>query len=118
MDNHTNEKPIESQKMAEFVSALGLTKLEVIRTTFFLGMQILCLVFSPLAGGNNRAVWSMLDSALLVLAIGTTSLIYVIDSPSFRRTALYTAIAIYMLAIVDMSVNILITGWVGWVDRY
>jgi hypothetical protein len=58
----------------------------------------------------------MLDSALLVLAIGVSSLIYVIDSPNSRRTALYIATTLYMLAIVDMSINILITGWLGWVD--
>jgi hypothetical protein len=116
-DADRNANPTEAKKLMELGSTLGLTKLEIVRTTFFLGMQILCLIFSPLAGGFNRTVWSMLDSALLVLAIGVTSLIYVIDSPNFRRTALYAAIAIYVLAIVDMSVNILITGLVGWVDR-
>jgi hypothetical protein len=111
-DTNGNVNPIESQKL----TALGLTKLEVTRATVLLGMEILCLIFSPLAGGFHRKTWSMLDSALLVLAIGVTSLIYVVDSPNHRRTALYTAIALYMLAIIDMSVNILITGWLGWVD--
>ena len=116
-DTDRNANPTEPKKLMEIGSTLGLTKLEITRTTFFLGMQILCLVFSPLAGGFNRTVWSMLDSAILVLAIGVTSLIYVIDSSNYRRSALYTAIVLYMLAIVDMSANILITGWVGWVDR-
>src|SRR5262245_16982074 len=110
-DTEGNVHPTEPQKL----TALGLTRLEATRATVLLGMQILCLVFSPLAGGFHRKTWSMLDSALLVLAIGVTSLIYVIDSPRARRTALYTAIALYMLAIIDMSINILITGWLGWV---
>jgi hypothetical protein len=111
-DTDGNINSTEPQKL----TALGLTKLEVTRATVLLGMQILGLIFSPFAGGFHRKIWSMLDSALLVLAIGVTSLIYVIDSPSSRRTALYTAITLYMLAIVDMSINILITGWLGWVD--
>lgn len=111
-DTDTNVNPIESQKL----TALGLTKLEVTRATVLLAMQVLSLMFSPLAGGFHRTTWSMLDSALLVLAIGVTSLIYVIDSAYYRRIALYTAIAFYMLAIVDMSINILLTGWLGWVD--
>lgn len=105
-------KDTGSQKM----TALGLTRAEVTRTTVLLGMELFFLMMSPLSGGFNNKVWSILDSAILVLAIGVTSLIYILESPEYRRIALYTAMTLYILGIIDMSLNILITGWIGWAN--
>ena len=56
----------------------------------------------------------MLDSALLIQSISITRLIVVLDQPRLRRLAFTTAIVLYLLALVDMGINVLISGVVGW----
>ena len=51
---------------------------ESMRTVIFLGIQVFFLALSPWTGGFHNKVWSMLDSALLVSAIGMTSLVFVL----------------------------------------
>jgi len=53
-------------------------------------------------------------SALLIQSIGITRLIVVLDQPRLRRLAFTTAIVLYLLALVDMGINVLISGVVGW----
>lgn len=87
---------------------------EHVRTLIFLGIQLFFLVLSPWAGGFHNKLWSMLDSALLVGAIGITGLVFVLEGPKARRFAFRVGLALYVLAIIDMSINILLTGWLGW----
>ena len=56
----------------------------------------------------------MLDTALLIQSIGITGIIPVIDEPRLRRLAFQVALVIYLVAIMDMGTNVLISGVVGW----
>ena len=56
----------------------------------------------------------MLDSALLVLSIGITGLVFTLDSPSHRKAAFRVAMILYVLGVLDMSLNILLSGVLGW----
>jgi hypothetical protein len=56
----------------------------------------------------------MLDSALLIQSIGITGLVVVLDQPRLRRLAFTTAIILYLLALLDMGINVLVSGVVGW----
>jgi len=91
-----------------------MSKVETSRTLIFLGIQAGFLVVSPLAGGFHKTVWSMLDSALLVLSIGVTGLLFTLDTSIGRKIAFRSAVVLYLLAVLDMSVNILVSGVVGW----
>lgn len=46
------------------------TRSELARFKAFIFIQILFLGASPLAGGFNFKVWSMADTALLILSLG------------------------------------------------
>src|SRR6185436_882083 len=87
---------------------------EVARVKLFIGLQMFFLIVSIFTGGFHFKLWSMLDTALLIQSIGVTSLVVVLDSPRLRRLAFNTAIIIYLLGLVDMGVNVLISGVVGW----
>jgi hypothetical protein len=87
---------------------------EVTRVKLFLGMQFFFLVVSVFTGGFNFKLWSMLDTALMLQSIGVTSLILVLDDARHRRLAFRVAVIIYLLAILDMGINVLISGVVGW----
>ena len=76
------------------------------------------LVISPLTGGFNMQIWSMLDSAILVLSIGITGLVPVMESASSRRWAFRAGILLYVLAIIDMSLNIVLSGVFGWKSSF
>lgn len=89
-------------------------KSQSIRTLIFLGIQVFFLALSPWTGGFHNKVWSMLDSSLLVSAIGITGLVFVLESPKIRRLAFRIGLVLYVLAVIDMSINILLTGWLGW----
>jgi nitrate reductase NapE component len=89
---------------------------EMQRYQIFVGIQIFFLVISLITGGFNFKVWSMLDSAILIVSIGVTGLLFVLDETSLRKTIFYTSIVLYLLAVVDMAINILISGAVGWRD--
>jgi hypothetical protein len=56
----------------------------------------------------------MLDTALLIQSIGVTGLIVVLDEPHLRRLAFRAAVVLHLLAILDMGVNVLASGVVGW----
>lgn len=89
---------------------------ELQRYQIFVGIQIFFLVISLITGGFNFRVWSMLDSAILIVSIGVTGLLFVLEETEFRKTIFYTSIVLYLLAVVDMAINILISGAVGWRD--
>ena len=56
----------------------------------------------------------MLDTALLIQSIGLTGLLIVLDESALRRRVQNAAIIIYILAVVDMGINVLVSGVVGW----
>lgn len=87
---------------------------EYMRLKTFLVIQGLFLVTSPLAGGFHYAMWSMLDTALFVLSIGIAALAFVVETPGSRRFVFRAAAVIYILGVIDMSANILLSGILGW----
>lgn len=92
------------------------THAEMGRYQIFVGIQLFFLLVSLITGGFNFKVWSMLDSAILIVSIGVTGLLFVLEETSLRKTIFYTAIVLYLLAVIDMAANILISGAVGWRD--
>jgi hypothetical protein len=87
---------------------------EVARVKIFLGIQAFFLVVSVFTGGFNFQLWSMLDTALMIQSIGVTALVVVLEEARFRRLAFRVAIILYLLAVLDMGINVLISGVVGW----
>lgn len=87
---------------------------ELMRVKLFLGIQLFFLVVSIFTGGFNFKLWSMLDTALMLQSIGVTSLVLVLEEAKLRRLAFRVAVIIYLLAILDMGINVLISGVVGW----
>lgn len=90
--------------------------LEMQRYQIFVGIQIFFLIISLITGGFNFKVWSMLDTSILIISIGVTGLLFILDNTKLRQTIFYTSIVLYLLAVVDMALNILISGAVGWGD--
>lgn len=84
------------------------------RVKIFLGIQGFFLMISVFTGGFNFALWSMFDTALMIQSIGVTALVVVLDEAKFRRLAFRTAIVLYLCAVLDMGVNVLVSGVVGW----
>ena len=111
-----NEQQITPPPLAKVVGTdePGMPRLESTRVFIFLGIQIGFLIASPLTGGFHNKVWSMLDSAILISSIGITGLLFVLDGARVRRIVFGIAVVLYVLAIIDMSVNVLMTGWLGW----
>jgi len=87
---------------------------EVARVKIFLGIQAFFLVVSVLTGGFHFKLWSMLDTALMIQSIGVTALVLVLEEARLRRLAFKAAIVLYLLAVLDMGINVLISGVVGW----
>jgi hypothetical protein len=87
---------------------------ETTRVKVFIWLQLFFLFVSIFTGGFHYKLWSMLDSALLIQSIGITGLVVVLDQPRLRRLAFTTAIILYLLALVDMGINVLVSGVVGW----
>ena len=87
---------------------------ELTRVKIFLGIQAFFLVVSVFTGGFNFKLWSMLDTALMIQSIGITALVVVLETAGHRRLAFRVAIVLYLLAVVDMGINVCISGVVGW----
>jgi hypothetical protein len=87
---------------------------EITRVKIFLGIQAFFLVVSIFTGGFNFKLWSMLDTALMIQSIGVTALVVVLDEARLRKLAFRAAIILYLLAVLDMGINVLISGVVGW----
>jgi len=87
---------------------------ELTRVKIFLGIQALFLGISVFTGGFNFKLWSMLDTALMIQSIGVTALVVVLEEARHRRLAFRVAIILYLLAVLDMGINVLISGVVGW----
>jgi hypothetical protein len=87
---------------------------EVTRVKLFLGIQGFFLIVSIFTGGFQFKLWSMLDTALLIQSIGVTGLVLVLEETRLRRIAFNVAIVLYLLGLLDMGVNVLVSGVVGW----
>lgn len=87
---------------------------QLTRVKIFLGIQAFFLVVSVFTGGFNFKLWSMLDTALMIQSIGATALVVVLEEARQRRLAFRVAIVLYLLAILDMGINVCISGVVGW----
>jgi uncharacterized membrane protein YfhO len=90
------------------------SRLEMQRYQIFVGIQVFFLIISLITGGFNFKVWSMLDTSILIVSIGVTGLLFILDNTKLRQTIFYTSIILYLVAVVDMAINILISGAVGW----
>jgi hypothetical protein len=87
---------------------------ELTHVKIFLGIQAFFLVLSVFTGGFNFKLWSMLDTALMIQSIGVTALVVVLEEARHRRLAFKVAIVLYLLAVLDMGINVCISGVVGW----
>jgi hypothetical protein len=87
---------------------------ELTRVKIFLFIQAFFLVVSIFTGGFNFKLWSMLDTALMIQSIGITALVVVLEEARHRRLAFRVAIVLYLLAVLDMGINVLVSGVVGW----
>ncbi len=87
---------------------------ELTRVKIFLGIQAFFLVVSVFTGGFNFKLWSMLDTALMIQSIGVTALVVVLEDAKHRRLAFKVAIILYLLAVLDMGINVCVSGVVGW----
>ncbi len=87
---------------------------ELTRVKIFLAIQAFFLGVSVFTGGFNFKLWSMLDTALMIQSIGVTALVVVLEEARHRRLAFKVAIVLYLLAVLDMGINVCISGVVGW----
>jgi hypothetical protein len=87
---------------------------ELTRVKIFLGIQAFFLAVSVFTGGFNFKLWSMLDTALMIQSIGVTALVVVLEEARHRRLAFKVAIMLYLLAVLDMGINVCVSGVVGW----
>ena len=87
---------------------------ELTRVKIFLGIQAFFLVVSVFTGGFNFKLWSMLDTALMIQSIGVTALVVVLEEARHRRIAFKVAIVLYLMAVLDMGINVCVSGVVGW----
>jgi hypothetical protein len=84
------------------------------RVKLFLTIEMVFLLVSFFCGGFHFAFWSMMDSALMIQAIGITALVVVLDQEWMRVLAFRIAVVFYLSSIVAMGVAVLISGVVGW----
>ena len=105
--------PTTDQDTADGLDS-AISTAEVSRIKTFVVIQFFFLLVSPLAGGFHYKMWSMLDTALLLASIGITGLAVVLETKAARRLIMKIAITLYVAGIIDMSLNVLISGWVGW----
>ncbi len=109
-----NSEPRPGPSIAEEPRLANPIVDEVVRVKIFLAIQGFFLLVSVFTGGFHFAVWSMLDTALMIQSIGVTALVLVLEEAWLRRLAFRTSIVLYLLAVLDMGVNVLISGVVGW----
>jgi hypothetical protein len=50
----------------------------------------------------------------MIQSIGVTALVVVLEEAQHRRLAFKVAIILYLLAVLDMGINVCISGVVGW----
>jgi hypothetical protein len=115
-DSHSfmNTEQESLAPIAEKANTQATVADELTRVKIFLGIQAFFLVISVFTGGFNFKLWSMLDTALMIQSIGVTALVIVLEEARHRRIAFKAAIVLYLLAVLDMGINVCISGVVGW----
>lgn len=106
-------RPLPHPPVAE-IDPNEITDREVSRVKVFLVIQVLFLLLSAVTGGFNFKLWSMLDTALMIQSIGISGLIVVLETKYTRKLAFKAAVILYILSVVDMGINVLASGVVGW----
>ncbi len=109
-----NETNLTDTSQTGFAPTQEISRSEIQRYQTFVWIQVFFLGVSVFAGGFNYKVWSMLDSAILIVSIGVAGLLFVVDESKLRRIIFYVTIILYLLAVLDMAINVLISGAVGW----
>ena len=109
-----NPQPAPPIELIETEKPQATVTDELTRVKIFLGIQAFFLVVSVFTGGFNFKLWSMLDTALMIQSIGVTALVVVLEEPRYRRFAFKVAILLYLLAVLDMGINVCVSGVVGW----
>jgi len=109
-----NAQPDPSKPTVENAWVQSQVADELTRVKIFLGIQAFFLAVSVFTGGFNFKLWSMLDTALMIQSIGVTALVVVLEEARHRRLAFKVAIVLYLLAVLDMGINVCISGVVGW----
>ena len=110
----TVSAPTPPQSTESVSDPLATMPSERKRVAIFFGLQIFFLFVSFFAGGFRFEAWSMLDTALMIQCLGITGLIMVVDTARMRSLAFKIAIVLYILSIIDMGVNVLVSGFLGW----
>ena len=113
-DETMNTSPEQTKPVIENPWTQTRVADELTRVKIFLGIQAFFLVVSVFTGGFNFKLWSMLDTALMIQSIGVTALVVVLEDAKHRRLAFKVAIVLYLLAVLDMGINVCISGVVGW----
>lgn len=106
--------PSEKVETSEEPQGEEISASEMMRFKAFMVIQVLFLFLSPLCGGFHYALWSMLDTAFLLLGIGISALALVLETRRARKLVFRIAGTLYVLGLVDMSINILLSGVLGW----
>jgi hypothetical protein len=90
------------------------TMSDAARVKMFLIIQLFFLFITPFCGGFHFALWSMMDTALMIQAIGITALVVVLDQEWMRVYAFRIAVLFYVSSIMAMGIAVLVSGVVGW----
>ena len=85
-----------------------LSQSDVIRVLVFLGIQGAFLFMSLFTGRFYTRVWSHLDSVLLLLSMGMTGMWFGLESEKRRKLVFRAALLFYVLAVLDMCLNIVL----------
>jgi len=91
-----------------------VTSREIERMKIFLVIQVLFLLLSGITGGFHFKLWSMLDTALMIQSIGISVLTVVLDTRYYRKLAFKVSVILYILSLIDMGINVLLSGVAGW----
>ncbi len=103
-----------SESRAAALSEVGKAADDLGRIKLFFWIQVFFLPVSALAGGFHFKVWSMLDTALLIQSVGMTGLAAVLEPGRLRRTVFALAVVLYVAAVIDMGINVVASGVLGW----
>jgi hypothetical protein len=94
------------------------TMSDAARVKMFLAIQVAFLMLTPFTGGFHFSLWSMMDTALMIQAIGVTAVVVVLDQEWMRVLAFRLAVCLYLSAIMAMGTAVLISGVVGWSQAF
>ena len=83
------------------------------RIRFLIRVQIAFPLVSLISGGFRFAWWSILDSALFLVALGALGLAPVFDEVA-RARIIRLSVALYLAGVLDTALNVVLSGVYGW----